>query len=529
MKLRPLFEKTRDLLVSLFRWLARSTSRAFSLARTRLPQLARSRVVRGVLKPLKMVTRDAAIAAALVLLLLGISGLCFQKVRPGTVAVRQVNWGSDSGIERADYAPGLYFGPRFLETWYRLETRTHTVSFAWESEAGTSPILELRTREGNSAQAAVSVPYRIREGEAHGILEQGTKGSWQKGVESTVEKVLLEELAQLTSDEFSDTDRRLAVCRDALIVLNAQLASHHAEADGIFITGVYFPPTYEKKQQQMQLGRQTLKTDQVLAQLKAQKLDNEFTVQELDRQVQELVAELDRQFQAEQVRMVERVIENQKLDNQFLAQQLEEEKAELIDRLGREFQQAKVEEHDRRLEEAKLQNRAIELTLAQEQLGLTTRLDREFEEERAERIEVQLERQKIENQLAAQALLGAEQALTAELDRAIEAERIAHRQESGRLQRQALADQTRRRHEADLEHERLVAEGALALEKAETLRDELHTAALATPGGRLYLAKEAATKLNFGKVTLNSNDPRVPSVLDLDRMVALLIGGEGEK
>ena len=56
------------------------------------------------------------------------------------------------------------------------------------------------------------------------------------------------------------------------------------------------------------------------------------------------------------------------------------------------------------------------------------------------------------------------------------------------------------------------------------MRDKRRNEALEPAGGRLYLAREAASNLRFGAVMLNSNDPRVPSILDLDGMVALLIG-----
>jgi len=72
-----------------------------------------------------------------------------------------------------------------------------------------------------------------------------------------------------------------------------------------------------------------------------------------------------------------------------------------------------------------------------------------------------------------------------------------------------------------------VAEGKLSIDKAEALRDELRNAALDTVGGRIYLAQKAATNLQFESITLNSNDPRVPSVIDLDGLVRMLIG-EGQ-
>lgn len=79
---------------------------------------------------------------------------------------------------------------------------------------------------------------------------------------------------------------------------------------------------------------------------------------------------------------------------------------------------------------------------------------------------------------------------------------------------------------ADATYEALVAEGGLAVDKAEALRDELRNAALDSAGGRILQAREAATNLNFQSVTLNSNDPSVPSVIEIDKLVDLLIGSD---
>ncbi|MFT7075486.1 MAG: regulator of protease activity HflC (stomatin/prohibitin superfamily) [Planctomycetota bacterium] len=83
-----------------------------------------------------------------------------------------------------------------------------------------------------------------------------------------------------------------------------------------------------------------------------------------------------------------------------------------------------------------------------------------------------------------------------------------------------------RRAMADASFEISIAEGNLAIAKAEALRNELRNKALDTRGGRIYLAQQAAENLTFESVTLNSNDPRVPSVIDIGAMVKLLIGGD---
>lgn len=82
------------------------------------------------------------------------------------------------------------------------------------------------------------------------------------------------------------------------------------------------------------------------------------------------------------------------------------------------------------------------------------------------------------------------------------------------------------RAQADAAYEISIAEGNLAIAKAEALRNELRNKALDTKGGRIYLAQQAAENLDFESVTLNSNDPRVPSVIDISAMVKLLVGEE---
>lgn len=77
---------------------------------------------------------------------------------------------------------------------------------------------------------------------------------------------------------------------------------------------------------------------------------------------------------------------------------------------------------------------------------------------------------------------------------------------------------------ADAAYQISIAEGTLAIEKAEALRNELRNKALDTKGGRIFLAQQAAENLSFESVTLNSNDPNVPSVIDIGAMVKLLIG-----
>lgn len=79
---------------------------------------------------------------------------------------------------------------------------------------------------------------------------------------------------------------------------------------------------------------------------------------------------------------------------------------------------------------------------------------------------------------------------------------------------------------ADADFETAIAQGQLAIAKAEALRNELRNQALDTAGGRIFLAQQAAENLQFESVTLNSNDPSIPSILNIDELVKMLIGGD---
>jgi hypothetical protein len=108
---------------------------------------------------------------------------------------------------------------------------------------------------------------------------------------------------------------------------------------------------------------------------------------------------------------------------------------------------------------------------------------------------------------------------------------IAERTALGKSEVAAIETATKaygetRRAEAQAEHDRLVLDGDRLVMRSESLKEGLMRKALATAGGRLWLARQAAENLNIRTVTLNSNDPSVPSVLDLDRMVKLLMGAQ---
>lgn len=135
-----------------------------------------------------------------------------------------------------------------------------------------------------------------------------------------------------------------------------------------------------------------------------------------------------------------------------------------------------------------------------------------------------LDETKHELLVAREAQARAEVELSSQYDFQIEQARIGLEAEVLDVQREASRYRFQRETAADNAYEKAVAEGKLALDTAEALRERLVNEALETDGGRLLLARDAAKSLRFKSVSLDANNPDVPSILDLDALSRLLIG-----
>jgi hypothetical protein len=93
------------------------------------------------------------------------------------------------------------------------------------------------------------------------------------------------------------------------------------------------------------------------------------------------------------------------------------------------------------------------------------------------------------------------------------------------IKAEALQYSMRTKAEADAVFQTKLAEGQLALDRAEARLTQLRSEALSTAGGRIYVARQAAENLKVGRVTLNASDPRVPLLIDVHKVAELLIGG----
>jgi len=121
-------------------------------------------------------------------------------------------------------------------------------------------------------------------------------------------------------------------------------------------------------------------------------------------------------------------------------------------------------------------------------------------------------------------IIAAELKLTQDWEKTVQQERSRYQVLIAEIEAEAEVYSSRTRAEGEAEKVIRVANGQLAVEKADALRNELRSTALSTEGGDVLLALEAAANLQMPTVVLDSQNPAVPMLLDLGRMVKLLVG-----
>jgi hypothetical protein len=203
---------------------------------------------------------------------------CFSTVAPDIIGVRQSNF---SGVHPEDLEPGWALRLPGVHKIIEVPRRFEFLSYTNDDESPQEP-LQIRTQDNNIVIVDVSVPYHIKPGEGHLVVEAGNHVEDRNGLlrvqrlaEDTTVSVLREHLAELTSAEWYNTDRRLAVAAESLEVLNASLADLHLQAEAVLIRAVTFRDEYEGQLQQIQLNEQNKLLDRAREKVanKQQELD----------------------------------------------------------------------------------------------------------------------------------------------------------------------------------------------------------------------------------------------------------------
>lgn len=222
-------------------------------------------------------TRISRIFCIGVILLWIVPALLFTTVDLGTVGVRQ---SALSGVSKEDLEPGWRL--RVPGVHKVIVLPSHYLILEYTTDEGGQS-LQIRTKDNNNVGLDVSVPVRIRPGEAHAVVDAGNhtldtdgRHRFQRLAQETTVSVLRERLAELDSSGFYTTDRRIEVAQKSLEILNEALAELHMEAQAVLIRAVTFRTEYENQLQQIQLNEQNKLLDQARERVAEQQqlLDN---------------------------------------------------------------------------------------------------------------------------------------------------------------------------------------------------------------------------------------------------------------
>jgi hypothetical protein len=249
------------------------------------------------------------------LLLWIVPAMCVARIEPNEIGVRQ---SATSGVLDEDFGPGWHLRIPGIHKLIRLPSTYFLLDYT-DDQNGLQKPLVIRTKDNNTVVLDVSVPIRIKPGEAHAVVAAGNhvtdpdgRFRYQRLAEENATSVLREQLAALDSVGFYSTDRRLTASKAALDALNKQLAPMHLEAQSVLVRGVEFRTEYEKQLTQIQLNEQNKLLDAASQKLagEQQKLDNfvQGTSAQVSARQQDWIkrqAELERAYQVGLLDVVE--------------------------------------------------------------------------------------------------------------------------------------------------------------------------------------------------------------------------------
>lgn len=241
---------------------------------------------------------------------LAAKSLVLTTVPAGTIGVR---FSSASGVFEQDLAPGYHLEVVGLHRVDRLPSSYFFLNYEDDNQ------FTIRTKDNNTVRVDVSIPYRIKQGEGWKITEAGNqirngegRFRFERFADRAATDVLNSTLSKLSSEDFYDTDRRLAIASEALAVLNEKLSEYNLEADAILIRRANFRAEYEVQLRQIQLNEQNKLLDKAKGAVAAEQQRLDTYEQETQAQVAALgqdwarrIAELDRAYQVGTLKVVD--------------------------------------------------------------------------------------------------------------------------------------------------------------------------------------------------------------------------------
>ncbi|MBI4576790.1 MAG: SPFH domain-containing protein [Planctomycetes bacterium] len=223
----------------------------------------------------------------------------FERVPLDRVGVRLHKLGA--GIEKRDLTPGYYLVLPGVHELLLFSPAVQDLTMEHEEA------IRLRGKDEYQTAVDITVFYRIQAGEAHLLAEATpTPSQWQQVLRQGAENTIWEVLGELSTEDFYDTDRRMAAAQKARERMNADLAKNHLVVEDVLIRNIAYDPRFEERllEQQLLGQKQILYASQQRMEEELEKTQTYekgtgaqvLAVQEQkDQGIKSLIADMDRQ------------------------------------------------------------------------------------------------------------------------------------------------------------------------------------------------------------------------------------------
>ena len=230
-------------------------------------------------------TRTSQLFLVAIVLTMILRGLFLTQIAADEIGVRQSNV---SGVLEKDLRPGYQLSVIGLHRVSRLPSKFLFLNYTGQES------FTIRTKDNNTVSVDVSIPYRIKPGDAWRLMKEGNHTydastrtyRFERFADRAATDVLNAVLSELSSPDFYRTDRRLEVSDAALTRLNEKLSDYHLEAAGVLIRSYKFRQDYEAQLAQIQLNEQ----QKLLDDAKSAVADKQQTLDNYEQQTNALVA-----------------------------------------------------------------------------------------------------------------------------------------------------------------------------------------------------------------------------------------------
>jgi regulator of protease activity HflC (stomatin/prohibitin superfamily) len=185
-------------------------------------------------------------------------------VHPNQFGIKQVIVGTDKGIKREVYPPGLHWVTPGAERMHLFATDiqllnlTNDPSERAKGDSRRMPALNIQTSEGYNVSVDVSVLYRVEDPYLV-ITALGPGHLYEESlVVPRADQILRKRLGELDAEEFYQVTKRSEKVRLALEDLNAALTPSGVRAVSIFVRRYIYDQRYQHAIEQRKIQDQTV-------------------------------------------------------------------------------------------------------------------------------------------------------------------------------------------------------------------------------------------------------------------------------